>query len=93
MIAGLDLQVAVEEDEAVGVAAVDVERWAALGAEARLGHDELGAVDQDEDGGVGDVDEGLAGARHQTARKSYLEAISAIWAGSRGPPLSATSRR
>ena len=64
VVAGVDLQVAVEEDEAVGVAAVDVERRAALGAQAGVGHDELGAVDEDEDGGVGDVDERLAGAGH-----------------------------
>ena len=92
-VAGVDLQVAVEQDEAVGVPAVDVQRRPALGAEARVGHHELWAVGQDEDGGLGDVDERLAGAGHQTARKSYLEAISAMRCGSSGPPLAATSRR
>lgn len=63
----LEVELPLEEDEAVGVLPVYVGGWSAFVPQAGVGQDELRTVDENADGRLGEIDQGLAGARHARA--------------------------
>ena len=63
LVAELERVLALEDDEAVHVLAVQMPPRPALGPRAHVGEDEVREVGEHLDGGLGDVDQERAGAR------------------------------